>query len=76
MSQDFINIIIGVSGAMAGWIMKVLWDSVKTIQKDIKDFEKELHLSYVSKDDFRQDIQEVKDILNKIFDKLDQKADK
>ena len=32
--------------------------------------------SYVKKDDYREDIREVKDILKQIFDKLDSKADK
>jgi hypothetical protein len=32
--------------------------------------------NYVSKDDYRHDIYEVKEMLAKIFDKLDTKADK
>ncbi len=47
-----------------------------TLQADLKEIERELHTSYVSKDDYRQDILEVKDILKQIFDKLDKKADK
>jgi hypothetical protein len=31
---------------------------------------------YVSKEDYRSDISEVKTLLNKIFDKLDTKVDK
>ena len=70
------NIVVGVAGAAIGWVLKIVWDSVKSLQADIKDIEREIHTGYVHKDDYRADILEVKDILNKIFDKLEKKADK
>lgn len=76
MSQDLYNIIVGVAGAAIGWLLKVVWDSVRALQADMKEIERELHTEYVSKDDYRQDILEVKDILKQIFEKLDRKADK
>lgn len=76
MSQDLYNIIVGVAGAAIGWLLKVVWDSVRALQADMKEIERELHTEYVSKDDYRQDIIEVKDILKQIFEKLDRKADK
>lgn len=76
MSQDTINLITACSGALVGWVLKVIWDAVRTLQEDIKEIERDLHTSYVSKDDYRNDISEIKDILNKIFDKLDKKADR
>lgn len=76
MSQDLYNIIVGVAGAAIGWLLKVVWDSVRALQADMKEIERELHTEYVSKNDYRQDIIEVKDILKQIFEKLDRKADK
>jgi len=76
MSQDLYNIILGVAGTAIGWMLKVIWESVKALQKDMKEIERELHIEYVSKDDYRQDIVEIKSILKQIFDKLDLKADK
>ena len=87
MSQDLYNIVIGVAGAAIGWILKVVWDSVRTLQNDMKEIEREIHTNYVSKDDYKQDIKEVKEmlrqnsaevkeILKQIFEKLDKKADK
>lgn len=76
MSQDLYNIIVGVAGAAIGWLLKVVWDSVRALQADMKEIERELHTEYVSKDDYRQDILEMKDILKQIFEKLDRKADK
>ena len=76
MSQDFYNIIVGVAGTAIGWLLKVVWDSVRALQADMKEIERELHTEYVSKNDYRQDILEMKDILKQIFEKLDRKADK
>jgi antirestriction protein len=76
MPQDLYNIIVGVAGAAIGWLLKVVWDSVRALQADMKEIERELHTEYVSKNDYRQDILEMKDILKQIFEKLDRKADK
>lgn len=76
MTQDIYNIIVGVAGAAVGWMLKVVWESVRELQTDMKEIERELHTEYVSKNDYRQDIVEMKEILKQIFDKLDRKADK
>jgi len=76
MSQDTINLIFTAFGAVFGWLFKVIWDSVRTLQEDIKEMERDLHINYISKDDYKDDIAEVKDILKQIFAKLDTKADK
>jgi uncharacterized membrane protein (DUF106 family) len=76
MSQDTINLMITVSGAVFGWILRVVWESIRKLQDEMNEFQREVHTSYVSKDDYRQDILEVKEILKQIFDKLDRKADK
>ena len=76
MSQDLINLTIAGSGAVLGWLLKVIWDSVRILQEDMKEIERELHTEYVSKSDYRADILEIKDILKQIFNKLDGKVDK
>jgi len=76
MSQDLVNIIVAVAGTAMGWMLKVVWDSIRLLQDDVKALERALHTKYVSKDDYRADIQELKDMLKAIFDRLDRKADK
>jgi uncharacterized membrane protein (DUF106 family) len=76
MSQDTINLMITISGAVFGWMLRVVWESIRKLQDEMNEFQREVHTSYVSKDDYRQDIIEVKEILKQIFDKLDRKADK
>jgi len=76
MSQDTINLIITGAGAVIGWILRMIWESIRKLQDEMNAFQREVHTEYVTKDDYRQDILEVKEILKQIFDKLDRKADK
>lgn len=76
MGQDTINLIITGAGAVIGWVLRMIWESIRKLQEEMNAFQREVHTSYVTKDDYRQDILEVKDILKQIFDKLDRKADK
>jgi hypothetical protein len=76
MSQDLVNLVIGVAGAAMGWMLKVVWDSIRLLQDDMKTLERALHTKYVSKDDYRADIQDIKAMVKAIFDRLERKADK
>ncbi len=76
MSQDLLNIIIGVAGTAMGWMLKVVWDSIRLLQDEMKTLERVIHTKYVTKDDYKDDIRDVKDMLNAIFKRLEQKADK
>jgi predicted dithiol-disulfide oxidoreductase (DUF899 family) len=49
---------------------------LQRMEDSLSALEKQLPHDYVTKDDYRADIKEVKDILRQIFDKLDGKADK
>ena len=71
--QSIIDIITGIVGVVIGWFIKIMWDSVKELQKDMKETNQALHENYVRKDDYRIDI---KGMFNRIMDKLDSKADK
>ena len=37
MSQDVINLLIAGSGAVVGWALKVIWDSLRALQEDMKE---------------------------------------
>lgn len=76
MTQDLFNIVIGVAGTAMGWLLKVVWDSIRLLQDEMKSLERVIHTKYVTKDDYKDDIRDVKDMLNAIFKRLEQKADK
>ena len=67
--------VVAISGVL-GWALRELWAAVKSLREDISELERDLPLSYVQKDDYRQDITRVHDLLDKIYDKLDGKADR
>jgi ADP-heptose:LPS heptosyltransferase len=70
--QFLINILFAVAGAAFGWILNSLTRQIVRIEDKIS----EIPVMYVSKDDYRSDIAEIKNMLGKIFDRLDQKADR
>ena len=70
--QWLINLGFGIAGAFGMWILNRLSRSVEKIEDSVK----ELPLRYVTKDDYRQDILEIKGMLGKIFDRLETKVDK
>jgi hypothetical protein len=74
--QFLINTIAGVVLTIMGWFARVLWEAVKKLQEDLHQLEIELPSNYVRKDEFSDNMREIKDMLGKIFDRLDNKVDK
>lgn len=70
--QVLFNIILGVAAFFGGWMVNNLTRSIERLDKDVR----QMPLTYVSRADYRQDINEIKDMLGKIFDKFDTKVDK
>lgn len=70
--QVFFNISIAVVGAAGGWILNRIYQALDRLDRDVRDMP---HL-YVSKEDYRRDIYDIKDICKQIFSKLDHKVDK
>jgi hypothetical protein len=78
--QSIINVAAGVSLTVMGWFARQLWDAVKELREDLHRLETSLPSTYLRRDEFRDGIKEIKDILNEIFRKMDdirdRKADK
>jgi cell fate (sporulation/competence/biofilm development) regulator YmcA (YheA/YmcA/DUF963 family) len=72
MEQQLFNILFGAALAVAGWFARELWTAVQELKSDIS----KLPLVYVAKQDYRDDMKDIKDMLNKIFDRLENKVDK
>lgn len=71
-TQTLFNVAVSIAGFLGGWILNNIYQSIRILDKDVRN----LPHHYVSKDDYRSDIGEVKTMLARIFDKLDEKADK
>lgn len=66
------NALVGVAAFFGGWVLNSITKTIERLDKDVRDMP---HM-YVTKEDYRRDIDEIKDICKQIFDKLDGKADK
>jgi len=75
-SQDLINLAFGASASVLGWFARELWSAVKELKADLAKLREELPRTYVVRDDYKDDIREIKEMLTKLFDRLDNKADK
>jgi len=74
--QTTINLVGGAILAVIGWFARQLYQSVKDLQADIRKIEVSLPTNYVAKADFNDTMREIRSMFEKIFDKLDNKADK
>ncbi len=74
--QHFFNTAITLGGALGGWVLKTIWDAIKEIKRDVKELNREVNQDFVRKDDFKDAVRDIKDMLGKIFDRLDSKVDK
>ena len=70
--QVMFNVTIAVAGFVVGWLVNRVFALLDRIDADMKA----IPLMYVSKEDYRDDIREIKEMLGAIFKRLDTKADK
>ena len=71
-SQVLFNIVVGVCGLLGGWILNNISRSIEKLDEDVR----QMPINYVTKADYKHDIAEMKEMLGKIFDRLDNKVDK
>jgi hypothetical protein len=76
MDQQLINISILLAGGFGGWMLKIIFEAIGELKKDIKELNREINEDFLRKDDYRVDINDIKAMLNRIFEKLDNKVDK
>jgi hypothetical protein len=81
--QQIFNVAIAIIGALGGWLMRIMWQSLKDLQtRDDKLADKvgaiEVLVAgkYVKRDDMNRDIMAIFAKLDRIEDKIDKKADK
>ncbi len=74
--QTLINVGAGGALAIMGWFARELWSAVKDLREDVAKLREELPKTYITKDDFKDAVSELKNLLIAIDTKLDRKADK
>jgi hypothetical protein len=67
MDQALINWVFAGAGAAFGWVLKVVWDAIQELKRDLREIEKDV----VRRDDFKDIIKEIKDDMKDGFSKID-----
>ena len=70
--QVLFSIAVAIAGFFGGWTLNRIYIAIDRLDSDVRSMPHD----YVSRDDYKADIREMRDLLGKIFDKLDNKADK
>lgn len=70
--QVLFNLAVTAAAFFGGWILSRIYSAIDRLDDDVRDLPK----IYVSKDDYREDLREIKDLLGAIFKRLDHKVDK
>ena len=70
--QIIFDAVILIAGFLAAWAYTRVFTLLDRLDQDLKQIPEK----YVAKDDFREDMREIKEMLGAIFKRLENKADK
>lgn len=81
--QHLINIGAGAALSVLGWFARQLWDAVKSLQIDLNRLELSISDNYIKKSEvisMKSEINtrfdRIEQLIDKVYDKLDNKADR
>ena len=74
--QSLINLAGGAVIGVIGWFARGIYNAMEQLRKDVHQIEVDLPKTYVAKEDWHESLKKIENMLEKIFDKLDTKADK
>lgn len=74
--QSLINLGLSCFMAGLGWFARQLWDAVSELRRDLHKIEVDLPSNYVQKNEYTETMKRIEIMFERIFDKLDNKADK
>lgn len=75
-SQDLFNTALGVGLAALGWFARQLWEAVKELRGDLHRIEADLPKTYVMRSELDKRMDHIENMFQRIYDKLEGKADK
>jgi RNAse (barnase) inhibitor barstar len=74
--QQLINLGLGSVLAIIGWFARQLWDAVQDLKGDVNSLELHVVENYVKKEDITARFDRIEQLLDKVYEKLDKKADR
>lgn len=75
-NQQLFNLVVSIAGFLAMFVFYQVMQRLQRSEDAVVALKEKLSGEYVHKEDYRNDIKELKDMLRQIFDKLDNKQDK
>lgn len=75
-TQTLLNWLAGAALTAGGWFGRQLWDASQELRRDLHRIETDLPKEYVLKVDLDKRMQHIEDLFQRIFDKIDTKADR
>jgi hypothetical protein len=74
--QNLFNIAASFIVFLLGWFVRLAYDATIAMKEDITQLERTVSNHYVRREDYKQDIREIKEMLVLINAKMDNKVDK
>lgn len=74
--QSLFNILLGAGLTAIGWFARQLWEATQNLKEDVQKLELNVSDNYVKKIDINARFDKIEAILERLFDKLESKADK
>lgn len=71
MDQVVFNWAVAIAGFCGGWILKIIWDAIQDLKKDVRAIDTKMHEDFVRRDDFKDAVREIKDDMKDGFNKID-----
>jgi hypothetical protein len=59
MDQTVFNWLVALAGACGGWILKIIWDAIQDLKKDVRSMDTKMHEDFVRRDDFKDAMKHV-----------------
>jgi chaperonin cofactor prefoldin len=75
-TQSLLNLLFGAGLSVVGWFARQLWDATQKLKEDVSHLELSVAENYVKKVDINSRFDKMEAMLEKLYDKLDHKADK
>ena len=66
LDQVLFNWVIAVVGFLGGWILKVIWDAITDLKRDIRAMDTKMHEDFVRRDDFKDEMTHVQKDMDEI----------
>ena len=73
---EIILAVVSIATGVLGWFARQLWDATQQLKQDVSDLELNVSEHYVKKVDIASRFDKIENILERLFDKLESKADK